>query len=190
MSIQTINVGGYSNDGTGDDLRTAFLKVNANFAELGSVSGITNGANLGTGVGVFAQRNATDPVLEFRTLTSVDDSIEITATTNTVNLRGLSKVENDPAPMLAADLDLNSYRVINGDVQSTVFGIDVRSTNALLELMLISNAVTISFGTFLEPAGGTGFPGDSGIVLDMNGQYVDGFVITPSVGNYNFGTFV
>jgi hypothetical protein len=31
---------------------------------------------------------------------------------------------------------------------------------------------------------------DSGIVLDMNGQFVDGFAIEPSVGNYNFGTFV
>jgi hypothetical protein len=27
MSIQTINIGGFANDGTGDDLRTAFLKV-------------------------------------------------------------------------------------------------------------------------------------------------------------------
>ena len=32
--IQTINLGNYANDGTGDDLRAAFTKVNANFTEL------------------------------------------------------------------------------------------------------------------------------------------------------------
>ena len=44
MAIQTINLGTYSNDGTGDDLRTAFEKVKANFIELYSISG---GANIG-----------------------------------------------------------------------------------------------------------------------------------------------
>ena len=34
MPIQTINLGNYANDGTGDDLRTAFEKINANFNEL------------------------------------------------------------------------------------------------------------------------------------------------------------
>lgn len=31
LSLQTINLGDYANDGTGDDLRTAFAKVNVNF---------------------------------------------------------------------------------------------------------------------------------------------------------------
>ena len=31
VNLQTINLGGYANDGTGDDLRTAFSKVIANF---------------------------------------------------------------------------------------------------------------------------------------------------------------
>lgn len=45
MAIQTINLGTYANDGTGDDLRTAFQKVNANLVELFStVSGCSVGA--------------------------------------------------------------------------------------------------------------------------------------------------
>jgi len=44
MALQNINLGTYSNDGTGDDLRTAFEKVKANFIELYSISG---GANIG-----------------------------------------------------------------------------------------------------------------------------------------------
>ena len=34
MTITTINIGNNANDGLGDDLRTAFEKVNANFDEL------------------------------------------------------------------------------------------------------------------------------------------------------------
>ncbi len=44
MALQTINLGTYANDGTGDDLRTAFLKVNANLTELYST---VYGANVG-----------------------------------------------------------------------------------------------------------------------------------------------
>ena len=34
MSLETINLGTYANDGTGDPICTAFTKVNANFTEL------------------------------------------------------------------------------------------------------------------------------------------------------------
>jgi hypothetical protein len=34
MAIQTINVGNIPNDGTGDDLREAFVKVNQNFTDV------------------------------------------------------------------------------------------------------------------------------------------------------------
>lgn len=43
MAIQTINIGTSKNKGDGDPLRTAFEKVNANFAELAaSQSGVTD----------------------------------------------------------------------------------------------------------------------------------------------------
>jgi hypothetical protein len=45
MSIQTINLGTYANDGTGDDLRSAFQKVNANLIELYST---VSGCNIGS----------------------------------------------------------------------------------------------------------------------------------------------
>ena len=34
MAVQTINIGTLANDGTGDDLREAFIKVNQNFESL------------------------------------------------------------------------------------------------------------------------------------------------------------
>ena len=55
MAIQTINIGTVANDGTGDDLREAFVKVNANFAELAARNPeATTGVNLGaSGEGVL-----------------------------------------------------------------------------------------------------------------------------------------
>jgi hypothetical protein len=51
-NIQRINIGSYANDGSGDDLRTAFNKVNANFALLtsdGNEIPVKEAANLNTG---------------------------------------------------------------------------------------------------------------------------------------------
>jgi hypothetical protein len=70
MSMDYINVGTIANDGTGDDLRDAFLKVNANFNQLYSTSGLaTEVDNLGTGTGIFKQK--TDNVLELRSLSTL-----------------------------------------------------------------------------------------------------------------------
>lgn len=85
MAIQTINIGNIANDGTGDDIRVAFGKVNDNFEELdlrnpGSLSASNIGA---AGEGLFAQKEGTD--LQFKkliggtgtTLTSTDNTITI-----------------------------------------------------------------------------------------------------------------
>jgi hypothetical protein len=66
MAIQLVDLGELINDGTGDDLRTAFIKVNNNFTEIeerlpDSISGV----NLGTeGEGVFS--SAQGAVLSFK----------------------------------------------------------------------------------------------------------------------------
>jgi hypothetical protein len=89
MAIQNINVGNAANDGTGDDLREAFIKVNQNFQTLDSIAEQT-GNNLGTaGAEVFA--NKIGNVLNFRrlvgqgnvVLTQHDTTISISADINT-----------------------------------------------------------------------------------------------------------
>ena len=265
MAIQTINLGTYANDGTGDDLRTAFTKVNANFTELGS-SDVRGGLNLGpsytqltttgatsasgvstltfaeqitapftvgdainvvgisptgfngrkivtactttsvsyagTTIGpqsvagtvalnvgkVFAQRN-NSAQLEFKTLTSTDNSITFTVNPNTLNLKANTKLIEDTLPQLGGALNLNGNYVYGGDVQTTIFGLDVRQTNSLLELLIASSSIAVDFGTFLLPTGSTGLPGDTGFTLDMNGLYIDGFFGTPQVPGVDFGTF-
>jgi hypothetical protein len=196
MPIQTINLGNYSNDGTGDDLRTAFKKVNDNFVLVGGTLGIIGGENVGAGTGVFKRRDNDNLTLEFKSLTSTDGSIELTNTVDTVNLKSLSKLENDPNPSLSADLELNGNNIIigstgGGDVQTTVFGIDVRTTNALIELLINSNSVTIDFGSFIDGTAGTIDAPDT--ELNMNGVVPDflGFSVTdPSGTNLDFGSIV
>ena len=194
MPIQTINLGNYANDGTGDDLRTAFLKVNANFELVGGTLGIINGENVGSGTGVFKRRDNDNLTLEFKSLTSEDGSIEITSTDDAVNLKSLSVLENDPSPSLSADLKLNGHNITigdvdGGDVQTTVFGIDIRTTNALIELLINSNSVTIDFGSFID--GTVGTIDAPNINLDMNGTKPDfsGFSVDdPSGTNLDFGS--
>lgn len=196
MPIQTINLGNYANDGTGDDLRTAFEKVNANFTLVGGTLGIIGGENVGSGTGVFKRRDNDNLTLEFKSLTSTDGSVEITTTDDTVNLKSLSLLENDPSPSLNADLALNGNNIIigsvgGGDVQTTVFGIDVRTTNALIELLINSNSVTIDFGSFID--GTVGTIDAPNIDLNMNGVLPDfsGFSVTdPSGTNLDFGSIV
>lgn len=68
MAVQLINIGNVANDGTGDDLREAFIKVNQNFEELDLRDDEqTTASNLGVeGEGLFLRRNVYD--LEFKKL--------------------------------------------------------------------------------------------------------------------------
>lgn len=190
MAIQTINLGNYANDGTGDDLRTAFLKVNANFNELTSTINVNSANNIGDGTGLFYQKNVN--VLEFKTLTSIDNSVIITHDNSTVDLKATPNIVDDTSPELGGNLNLNNHYIYGGDVQTTVFGIDPRANNSMIELLIASNALTVDFGSFLVPTGTSGQPGDKGFLLDMNGLYngTGGFSVADTgVPDYDFGTF-
>ena len=90
MPISNINIGTIANDGTGDDLREAFIKVNNNFAELNArdpesttVSNRLTDTN--STKGLFYQKSGVD--LQFKSLeagsnisfTSNNDKITITS---------------------------------------------------------------------------------------------------------------
>ena len=189
-TVQHINLGGYANDGTGDDLRTAFTKVNANFALLNTESGVNNATNIGSGTGLFKDKTGSY-VLEFKTLTSTDNSVTITATDTTVNLASNASVQKDPAPQLSGNLNLNGHHTYNGDSQTTVYGIDTRIINSLLGILLETQKLNVDLGTFINPTGlktdGTG----SVINGDTKGFSWDFGSLTSPVANLcNFGSFV
>jgi hypothetical protein len=90
MPISTINIGTIANDGTGDDLREAFIKVNNNFAELNArdpenTSIINRLPDSSTVKGVFYQKVGAELQLKSLesgsniTLTANNDKITIAA---------------------------------------------------------------------------------------------------------------
>ena len=99
MAIQNINVGNIANDGTGDDLREAFIKVNANFTEVDSriATGVLSATNRGvTGEGIYYDNISN--TLQFKRIipvantqiTSNNDSITISSTGGLTSILVLS----------------------------------------------------------------------------------------------------
>ena len=152
MTQQTINLGIYPNDGTGDDLRTAFTKVTANFTDLYTKIAAINGQNVGSGVGIFSAD--VNGVLTFKSITG-SNGIVVTSTANTVNIQAPSQVTTlltDTGPTLGGNLNLNGHIVTGaGDVETTVWGLDLRSINNQVKALL-SNSIS-DFGTYSNPLG-------------------------------------
>lgn len=104
MTIQTINIGNVVNDGLGDDLRTAFQKVNANFTDLSAQLTITAVNVNATGVGVFKEKVGTE--LRFKKLvsgtkmllTDTDTSVVVNNTAPDAFIR----IDTDAGVMLAS----------------------------------------------------------------------------------------
>lgn len=75
MNIQQINIGQYPNDGSGDDLRTAFEKIISNFNEI-EANVVLSVENLGTGIPLVLE-NVIDNKLQVRTIRSGNDNLAI-----------------------------------------------------------------------------------------------------------------
>ena len=140
MAIQPINIGNLVNDGLGDDLRTAFQKVNANFADLSSSLTVTASNAAGNvGHGIFAQKINAD--LQFKNLiagnkiqlTSFLDSIRIDFTT----ADAFARITTDDG-------------IINGSAfnQISILGTDILTSCDFGEIGdLVTNAVQFMFLT-------------------------------------------
>ena len=101
--LQTINVGNLVNDGLGDDLRTAFQKVNANFADLNDELTLTL-SSVGNGEIVYKEKSNSS--LVFKSLrggtgiqvSTISDTI-VVASTRSVPFE---KIDTDSGSILSA----------------------------------------------------------------------------------------
>jgi len=93
MAIETINVGNIANDGTGDDLREAFIKVNNNFTDVDSrlTTLPIDGENLGSGQGVYASKD--ESTLQFKSLVA-GSNVTLTSTSNHVTINAAGGIPN------------------------------------------------------------------------------------------------
>lgn len=105
MAIQTINVGVLANDGTGDDLREAFIKVNQNFDDLDlrlTTTTAIEASNVGTtGIGTLASQE--DNILSFRNI-AVDPLFA-----DTMNVRA-----SDDGTVIYVSSTQAQYRITDG----------------------------------------------------------------------------
>jgi hypothetical protein len=128
LDIQTVNLGIYANDSTGDDLRTAFFKTNTNFTSI-DASVVLDGASLGNGAPVFSNKLGNN--LQFRSLESFNDNLSINYDSNKISLNvvdSINAVFEDPNPILGGILNLNNHDIIgfgniniNGTIKSPLF---------------------------------------------------------------------
>jgi hypothetical protein len=180
-TIQTINIGNIVNDGLGDDLRSAFQKVNANFATLNTDLTIT-ASNLGTvGESVFKQKAGLN--LEFKklvagnkiTITSSPDSLLISSTVGNTFQRITTQQG-------FIDAETHQYVTLQGDNNLQVTAVnDVITVGTTLDLNQILSV--FDFG-----------PIDNNYtsIVQMNtaaSNFDFGTVSNPGTINFDAGTF-
>ena len=138
MAIQSVNIGTIANDGTGDDLREAFVKVNANFSELDSRSPEkTTGANLGSaGEGIFAQLSGAE--LQFKKIVA-GSAVTLTSDGNAITINSTAT----GLPQLQVFADNNNVTLDNANTTLTLAGGNLTTTN------LNGSTITISSETSL-----------------------------------------
>lgn len=122
MAIQLINIGNVANDGTGDDLREAMIKINANFEEIDLRDDEqTTASNLGFGsYGIFKQKLNYD--LQFKGLIAgTDVTIEEGQDTLVLNAAGGIKSINLRSDVNNIDLpEDTSLKIFGGADIDTV----------------------------------------------------------------------
>lgn len=182
MAIQTINIGNVVNDGLGDDLRTAFQKVNANFTELESSLTVT-GTNLGnTGYGVFAQK--VDAELQFKRL--------ISGTKMLIEEFDTSLKINSTQPDAFTRIDTNAGSVLaTTNTQITVQGtgnIDVTALGSVITVDTVLEVTDILTSFDFGPIGDTF---DNSVQFNTANSNIDfGTIALPGRLNVDVGRIV
>mgnify|MGYP003950690263 CR=1 FL=1 len=197
MALQTINIGTLANDGTGDDLREAFIKVNQNFDDLDLRSPeSTTVANMGNvGEGIFSQKVGAEIQLKKLvqgsnvTLTSTPQGITVNATGG---LQALTIVSDSGSVSLA---DGQSLSIFGGAGANTSLAGNVLTINSTAEVV---TDTTPELGGNLDAAGFNVNNGGTITASEFSGPVtgnIQGLVygidirsIEPNTAGFDFGT--
>jgi len=176
MTVQTINIGNQVNDGLGDDLRTAFQKVNANFTELNSSLTVT-ATNVGTtGSGVFKEKVGTE--LQFKKLVS-GTKVLLDETDTTI-------IVNNTAPDAFIRFDTNSGIMRASTHQEITLsgGPSTGSTTSRNDIEVSTFGSTVYFKTIV-PVTDIIQSYDFGTIT---GEYTNAIQFALASSNIDFGT--
>ena len=142
MAIQTINIGTIANDGTGDDLREAFVKVNSNFTELNARSTeSTTVANLGSaGEGIFGQISGTE--LQFKKIVA-GSAITLASDANAITINSTAT----GLPSLQVFADNNNITLDANGNALTIAGGGTTTTNLSGTTLTVSSVTSVQTDT-------------------------------------------
>lgn len=152
-NLNLINIGNLVNDGTGDDLRTAFQKVNANFSALDAELSVT-ASNAGlVGARVFKEKVGAD--LKFRNIVSgtkilVDEGTDGIIINNTMP-DAFFRFDTNSGSLIAGSGNNGGQITIsgapNGDIAVTSFGSTLTIDNKKINNKTFTEILTsIDFG--------------------------------------------
>jgi hypothetical protein len=194
MTIQTIDLGNVVNDGLGDDLRTAFAKVNNNFDYLSQELTVT-GLNIGTsGVGIFKQK--INENLELKKLVAGDATVVIVDDTANNTVKFTAPLQNvftsvvTPQGAVSATTSTSSFSLVEGsNINITKSGSNITISANLLSSDLLGN-LDLNQNSIIGPGS-----------IDITGEITaDNFVgtvhdidirpINSAVFDFNFGSIV
>ena len=194
MTVSTINIGNIANDGTGDDLREAFIKVNNNFLELDArnpeqTTASNAFADTGTTAGVFKEKDGFN--LKFKNITA-GDNVSFTTDDNqiTISTTGVVSVQYTADsgvvnPITATDL----FKFAGSGGTTTALGVQ----NNIKQLTIDSRLFNESNPTLNGPlnANNNAITGVSTIQVSNIDADIRGQDITDldSLIGFNFGTF-
>jgi hypothetical protein len=176
MTVQTINIGNQVNDGLGDDLRTAFQKVNANFSDLSAQLTITVGTAATTGIDIFKEKVGAE--LVFKGLVS--------GTKMLIDDTGDNIIINNTAPDAFIRFDTDSGSVLASSFQQlTLQGTAAPgSTTSRKDIEVTASGSNIRFKTII-PVTDILTSYDFGFI---NGQFNNAMQALYAASNMDFGT--
>jgi len=173
--IQTINIGNLVNDGLGDDLRTAFQKVNANFADLNDeLTPVL--VSVGNGAQLFKEKDGANLIfksLQGGTGIQVDDSTNAITISNTRSVP-FDKIDTDSGSILSATYQNITMQGISSPTSQTrIKDIEVTASGSSINFKTIIPVTdylqTYDFGT-------------------LTGTYQNAIQLALTAANIDFGT--
>jgi len=187
MAKATINVGSNANDGTGDDLRSAMISINANFTELYEASPVSSQITI-AGNKINANASNADLVLEpsgtgaivLPAITISDNNITGTRSNEDLNITA-----SGTGHIVVGALRINGTTISSDDSSAINFAesnITLGSINISGNVITSTDSTTISFGG--EILSGVGTPTQATDVATKD--YVDG--ASKNFGNLEIDT--
>ncbi len=190
LQVNLVNLGTYPNDGSGDDLRSAFIKSNENFQSI-SDNVVLDASNLGTGTPVFLDKSGN--TLRFRSIKSSNSNMSISYDSQSISLSvedSINSLEEDTDPTLGGNLILNGFNIeglgdinITGDITAdTITGNFVGDFSGTITGDLIGNLYGIVYGDLVGDV--YGFDTNVSIMAvdtesgDYNNIYLNSLIVT------------